>query len=308
MILTTRHAKRMSGKTRDRAMGILERCSRSSGRRLTGSVLAAGLLFAIGGPAIGAEPGVQGKVEWLQMDGGKLKAEVFESPGASVKPVLIIVLHGDAPFSNPSYQYTFAGRVATHGDRIAAAILRPGYTDKSGDVSDGVRGEATGDNYTPDRLAMIVAGIRQLQNEYKPRATMLVGHSGGAAISADILALNPGLAQAALLVSCPCDLGPWRDHMKEVHPSPIWDLPISSFSPLDLTSKVDATVRVRMIVGADDHIAPPRFTQSYANSLLARGIDVQVTQLPGKDHDILLEPDVEEALDRLATSITPEHK
>jgi predicted esterase len=305
MILATRHAKLLSEKKSDRAVRTLKRFFWSSRKRPIFHILTGSLLLAMGAAAIGAEKSVQGKIEWLQTDGGRLKTQVFESPDVDVKPVLIIVLHGDAPFTNPSYQYTFAARVAAHGDRIAAAILRPGYADRSGDVSDGVRGEATGDNYTADRIAMIVAAIQSLQREFKPRATVLVGHSGGAAISADILALSPELAQAALLVSCPCDVGPWREHMKEVHPAPIWDLPISSLSPLDLTSKLAATVRIRTIVGVDDHTAPPRFTQSYADRLLARGIDVQTIQLPGKDHDILLEPDVENALDRLVASITP---
>ena len=93
--------------------------------------------------------------------------------------------------------------------------------------------------------------------------------------------------------------------MKEVHPAPVWDQPVTSLSPLDLASKVLATVRVRMIVGADDHVAPPRFTQSYADRLAAQGIDVQSIHLPGKGHDILLEPDVETALERLVTIIAP---
>jgi predicted esterase len=219
--------------------------------------------------------------------------------------VLIVVLHGDAPFNKPDYQYAFAERAASHGDFIAAAILRPGYSDPSGDTSDGIRGQTSGDNYTADRIAMIVAAIHDLQSEYNPRATVLVGHSGGAAIAADILGLQPKLAAAALLLSCPCDVGAWRKHMKEVQLAPVWDQPVESLSPLDLAAQVPTSTRIRMMVGSDDHVAPPKFTQVYADRLAARGVDVQVTQLPGKNHEILLEPDVETALERLVASIAP---
>jgi pimeloyl-ACP methyl ester carboxylesterase len=42
-----------------------------------------------------------------------------------------------------------------------------------------------------------------MRNAYHPRTTLIVGHSGGSAIAADLIALRPELAGAALLVSCP---------------------------------------------------------------------------------------------------------
>src|ERR1700743_444021 len=43
---------------------------------------------------------------------------------------LVVVLHGDAPFVNPRYQYAFSSDVAeaAPGTRVAA-LLRPGYGD-----------------------------------------------------------------------------------------------------------------------------------------------------------------------------------
>lgn len=283
----------------------------SSGKgmvRLVGSALVGMVLLAATTSAgVGADPtDVQGKTEWLQTDAGRLKARVFLRASVSTAPMLIVVLHGDAPFNKPDYQYAFAERAASHGDLIAAAILRPGYSDPSGDTSDGIRGQTSGDNYTADRIAMIVAAIHDLQSEYNPRATVLVGHSGGAAIAADILGLQPKLAVAALLLSCPCDVGAWRKHMKEVQLAPVWDQPVESLSPLDLAAQVPTSTRIRMMVGTDDHVTPPKFTQVYADRLAARGVDVRVTHLPGKDHEILLEPDVETALERLVASIAPE--
>lgn len=254
---------------------------------LSGALL---LASAIGG-AIAVEPTTaQDKTEWLRTDTGRLKARIFSSSTASASPLLVVVLHGDAPFNKPDYQYAFARRAAAHGDLVAAAILRPGYTDPAGDTSDGMRGQATGDNYTADRVAMIVAAIQALQSEYHPRASVMVGHSGGAAMAADILAVAPTLADGALLLSCPCDVPRWRANMKEVHPAPVWDQPVSSLSPLELAPGVSTAAHIRMMVGAEDEIAPPPFTERYANRLAARGIDVQVTVIPSKGHEFFWSP------------------
>lgn len=150
---------------------------------------------------------------------------------------------------------------------------------------------------------MIDAAIRDLKKEYIPRVTILVGHSGGAAIAADILAIDPELAQAALLVSCPCDVGPWRNHMKVVHPSPLWDQPVESLSPLSVASQVSKEAHIRMIVGDNDQVVPPQFTKTYADRLATRGVDVRVLQIPGKTHNILLEPEVETELEQLEASV-----
>jgi pimeloyl-ACP methyl ester carboxylesterase len=209
---------------------------------------------------------------------------------------LVIVLHGDAPRTNPGYQYEFAAQAGKQDDVIAAAILRPGYTDSLGDTSAGVRGMTTGDNYTRDRLAMIATAIRALKAEYEPRQTILLGHSGGAALSADLLALYPDLADKALLASCPCDLEPWRQHMKTVAPTPLWDQPVDSVSPLSVAAKVPVRDKVVMMVGAADNVAPPGLTRAYAAALRRNGVQVQLVELPGRDHEILLDPAVQSAL------------
>ena len=108
------------------------------------------------------------------------------------------------------------------------------------------------------------------------------------------------LAKVALLVSCPCDLGAWRVHMKALqHGDPIWDRLVASLSSLDLAPRVPKGDKVRMMVGLADEVAPPDLTQRYAAALAGRGVDVEVTQLPGKDHEIFLEPEVQAALKAL---------
>lgn len=274
-------------------------------RGVLGAALSLSLLAT---PVLAASVEIGGVTEWQAVPGGKLKAQVYVGPQVSAHPVLVVVLHGDAPFAKPRYQYDFARQAATSGDVVAAAILRPGYTDAVGDTSSGVHGLTTGDNYTRDRIEMIAAAIRGLRDAHSARAVVLVGHSGGAALAADLLALHPELAKVALLVSCPCDLGAWRAHMKALqHGDPIWDRPVASLSSLDLAPRVPKGDKVRMMVGSADEVAPPDLTQRYAAALAGRGVDVEITQLPGKDHEIFLEPEVQAALKALLAAQSSTH-
>jgi pimeloyl-ACP methyl ester carboxylesterase len=120
---------------------------------------------------------------------------------------------------------------------------------------------------------------------------VLVGHSGGAAIVANILGRHPDLADAALLVACGCDPEAWRARMRVQQPSPIWDAPNPSLMPLSLAGGVTPGTRVRLLVGEEDDVAPPQDSRRYAAALEAREIDVRVTVAPGLGHNILMTPD-----------------
>ena len=177
--------------------------------------------------------------------------------------------------------------------------MRRGYTDGAGDRSDGDMGLTTRDNYTASVVDTVAEIIRQLKQKFHAIRTVIAGHSGGAAIGPDLLARWPALVNAAMLVSCPCDVAAWRKHMLEVQKDPIWLAPVKSLSPIDLAGKVLRTVRVRMLVGGDDPVAPPELSRRYAEALRRQGGDVSLTILPGLKHNILLEPVVLDALKAL---------
>ncbi len=240
---------------------------------------------------------------WATTALGRLKARVYPASQPGIHPVLIVVLHGDAPFSTPTYQYRFAQlAAAVNNGVVVAAVLRPGYFDGES-RSDGTRGRTTGDNYTPEVVDAVDQAIGQLREKYQPGRIVLVGHSGGAAISADLLGRHPETADAALLVSCPCDVAAWRRHMKARQGSEIWDAPVTSLSPMDLVPSVSPSARVWMVVGAEDHIAPPALTNEYAAALRAHGVKVDVVILPGLAHDILLEGATFDALHGLLAQL-----
>lgn len=252
-------------------------------------------------------PSDAGRTEWVTIPAGHLKLRVYQSEQPGTHPVLVLVLHGDFPQPPPAYQYEFAHRVAAQGAGVVAAgVLRPGYSDPSGDASSGVLGNWVGDNYTAAVIDAVAEAVEQLRRESSARAVILVGHSGGAAIVGDLIGRHPGLAQGALLVGCPCDVPAWRAYMKGRRPpkqAAIWEGPVPSLSPVALAKSVAPTTRVRLVVGSADDAAPPRFSQEYVDALARHGVEAQLSIEPGLGHDILLEPAVMSELRSLITEL-----
>jgi pimeloyl-ACP methyl ester carboxylesterase len=228
--------------------------------------------------------------DWVRGGTECLRIRTYRSATGAAHPDLVVVLHGDAPFEAPSYQYAAARIIAGRTDSVVAiGLLRPGYTDAEGFRSSGVRGHTVGDNYTPEVVDAIAAAIGALRDAYHPAHIVLVGHSGGAAIAADMLGRHPSRLDGAVLVSCPCDLATWRRHMMSMQWSPIWLLPIRSLSPEALARTVDPRATVAVVVGGRDTLAPPAISHGYAAQLEARGVRVTLTEIPGAPHNILLD-------------------
>src|SRR5262249_24774877 len=154
-----------------------------------------------------------------------------------------------------------------------------GYTDDSGNRSSGVSGRWVGDNYTIQVVDAIAAAIDTLRHTLHPGHVILVGHSGGAAITADLIGRHPRLVDAAVLVSCPCDLARFRHHIFDLQHQPIWWMPVRSLSPMELAGEVDPSTVVKVIVGDSDNVAPPEYSRAYAARLEQQHIPVNVVKL-----------------------------
>jgi len=234
-----------------------------------------------------------GVTRWIEVPEGRLKTRIYTGNATSQSPILVLVLHGDLPDPPPSYQYEFARAVtdrtrkAIATDVVAAGVLRPGYRDPTGDRSSGDMGGAVADNYTPEVIDAVLRAARELAKVYNARATILVGHSGGAAITADLLGRHPGVAQGAVLIGCGCDPPAWRKKRRAQTGNPVFDGATRSLLPLDLAQAVAPKTIVRLIVGKDDDVAPPAYSLAYAMALRKHGIDVSVEVLPGLGHNIL---------------------
>ncbi|HEY4215185.1 MAG TPA: prolyl oligopeptidase family serine peptidase [Steroidobacteraceae bacterium] len=274
-------------------------------------------------PATDITSGRNGERLWVEVPGGRLRAQAYRSQGLSEHPTLIVVLHGDLFDPAPSYQYAFAQAVAQGADApvlpeavrtrlegiapqkdvIAVGILRPGYVDGSGDRSDGDRGTATLDNYTPEAVDAISSAIGRLKAQYSAARVILVGRSGGAAISADILGRHPEIADGALLVACGCDPDGIRTDMSKTRPLPAWKGPTRSLKPLELVHSIRTDVKVRMVVGEADDTAPVKYSRAYVAALQNRGVTVHLTIAPALGHNILLRSVVFEELAALLQEV-----
>ena len=99
-------------------------------------------------------------------------------------------------------------------------------------------------------------------------------------------------------MSCPCDVPAFRLHMLFKQLSPGWLIPTRSLSPMNRAAAL-ADDDIAMVVGGDDDVAPERFSQAFAAAARRAGARVALQVLPGKSHNILLEPPVLAALGRL---------
>jgi pimeloyl-ACP methyl ester carboxylesterase len=243
------------------------------------------------GPTQGQSAAVTGHVVSYGAPGRRISGRVYTSKHVSAHPRLIVVVHGDAPEHNPTYQYGFAQTAADElDDTVVLAILRPGYRDDSGARSDGDRGLSTGDNYTADAADRVRAAIDQAALAFHPRQVVLVGHSGGAALVVIMLAQQPGLAPQALIASCPCDLPAWRLHMAFRTFNPLFLLPVRSVSPLAQVTALSPRLKLRVVVGERDKVAPPSLSRRFVAAAHKRGLDAQLTIVPGADHEVLQNP------------------
>jgi predicted esterase len=244
----------------------------------------------------------------VRVQGGRwlLAGRAYESAKLSTHPHLIVVIHGDAPSANPSYQYVFADHAAAAlDDVVGVGVLRPGYQDGMGGQSEGDRGFALADNYTLDDIASVASAAKALMVRYHAADLTLVGHSGGSTIAADILALFPRVARGALLVSCPCDVPVFRWGMMKHQWNPLWLIPVRAVSPQDHAEQIPRDTIVRMVVGSVDPVTPPSLTFAFARRLEANGGNVQVRVLKDLGHEILLQPVVLQQLRSLMNEAPP---
>lgn len=235
---------------------------------------------------------------WLAAGPECLRIETYRSVDVTAEPRLVVAIHGDSPEAPPSYQYQWAKAVAAENTNVVVVgLLRPGYRDGTA-YSTGERGKTTGDNYTRRVIDAIAAGIAHLAQDHHASRVLIAGHSGGAAIAADVLSLHPTVAEGAVLVSCPCDVARWREHMRQSRGGDVWREAVTSISPRDVTDGINSRARITIVVGDRDDVVPPDIGAQYYEQLRTRGVDAVLIHVPGVGHDIFFEPAVRDAVRR----------
>ncbi|GAA4764367.1 hypothetical protein GCM10023219_06230 [Stakelama sediminis] len=234
-----------------------------------------------------------------------LYAQRTGDTAASRVKTLVVILPGDGTADKRTDPADFAAQVTkTIPDSAVLTILRPGYADQEGNRSPGERGDGSGDNYTRDRINLVGETIAAWRTRMPHAKVIVVGVNGGAAIAADLAGIESGIIDGMVLLSCPCTLPEWRRHMAKQTGAPEWSAPVESLDPLQTAGGVAADMRAAILVGADDTIAPRRFSGPYAEALALRGIATDYHILPNRGHRLLNDPETLKATERLAAALT----
>lgn len=216
--------------------------------------------------------------EWLRAGRLCLGVETFGADNVSPRPQLVVMIHGDSSQGGPvDYFYPIAKQVAAEPDVVAVALLRPGYSDGAGKVSDG-RNWGRVDLYTPENIDAVAAALRDLKTQYKARRLIVLGHSGGAVTTAIVIGRHPGLIDVAMLISCPCDIVKWN---QMIHRAAF----TRSLLPMAYLDRVAPATDVVAMTGRDDGWTAPATVTGYVDGLKARGVDASFIPLPVNNHD-----------------------
>lgn len=195
--------------------------------------------------------------------------------------VMMVWLHGDVSSGGPAnYHFRMAEKAAqefSSAKTLSVAIVRPGYPDGDGNTSTVSWSQGgRSDHYTKENVTEVATAIAHLRKRFNPKKIIVIGHSGGAATTANILGLQPSLIDNAVLVSCPCDLVSWRVGRKA------WG---RSENPIELASNVSSSVKVIAITGEKDDNTSTDLAIRYIDKLKGKKIDATFKSLPDETHN-----------------------
>ncbi|MBF0169372.1 MAG: alpha/beta hydrolase [Alphaproteobacteria bacterium] len=210
-----------------------------------------------------------------------LLIRTYGKKGETGPRTLYVLLHGNHSDGSPgTSMYRVAKPLAEQAsaNSVAVAILRPGYNDDEGNFSTGERSRI--DNWTAPVIDAIADAIARLKDFHKPDRLVLIGHSGGSAVTGVILGRHPGLADAALLIGCVCDVQTWRVGRS----SGTW----FSESPSTYIERIPKTARIIVLAGGGDTVTLPSLSQSYVDRLKASGIETELLLDDSRSHTSIL--------------------
>ncbi len=194
---------------------------------------------------------------------------------------MVVWLHGDVSSGGPAnYHFRIAQEAAAQvatANVLSVALVRPGYPDGSGESSSAsFSNSGRADHYTKDNLTDVGTAIERLRARFKPKTVIAVGHSGGAATTAVLLGMKPGLIDAAILVACPCDIATWRSGRRE------WS---RSENPIKWVGQINPPTKVIALTGSRDDNTSPELARMYIDALRARGVDASFAVVPDQTHN-----------------------
>jgi len=207
------------------------------------------------------------------------------------KKKLVIFIHGDQLEKKVYYFDQFASKFTTTNS-LVISITRPGWINKHNNKSDGKKNTNYGDNYIPkDDVDPIYRTIKKLKKKYKIDQTLIIGHSGGAAVTGILIGRFPKLIHEAVLISCPCIVPPWRknffDRLEEKTNKKLCMPKFKSHSPHEYIKKINPNLKIHIFVGTRDKNTLPIYSINYNNLLKKNFKKSQLFFIKG-DHTSIL--------------------
>ena len=222
-------------------------------------------------------------LNWVTGDHLCFAIKTFMPEGKVARPILRVYLHGDVSRGGPgSYMYGYAARSHRYAADsspgiVAVAMLRPAYYDKEGRQSTPARSARRRASKFPEDVDTIASAVRALSTHHNASRVILIGHSGGAQIASVILGRYPGLADAALLVSSPCDERALRIHHNKRTNT-------RNLNPMDYVDKIPRKTKIIAMTGSRDNNTLSRFCEPYVARLKARGVSARLEIVEGAGH------------------------
>ncbi len=215
--------------------------------------------------------------EWV--GGGGECLSVITENSMTEPAALVVFIHGDVSKGGPSdYLAKRMGRVnPAQNQLVAVAIMRPGYMDSESNKSSG-SDSGRRDHYSKHNIVAVAEAIEKLKRKYQPRVTVIVGHSGGAAIAGVIAGMFPELAERYVLGACPCDVVKWRKSRGRS----AWR---NSLSPSDYAGSVRKETHIVAVSGGEDNNTSAELIEGYIQLLKNHGVNASHLTLPGISHN-----------------------
>ena len=215
-------------------------------------------------------------VTFVQGERHCLAIETFSSAGRA--DTLVVTLHGALSRGGTAdYMVRFAREVSALGVNTVA-MMHPGYTGAERTSSGrAARDRHRDDLYRDREIDSIASALEELKTHHGAKRLILVGHSLGSIISGVILGRHPDLADAALLVACPCDLDRWRrSHGRQ-------RLRFAQ-SPHRYLKKIAPDTKIVALTGSEDDNTRPNNAENYIAKARKRELDAKFVLVQGAGH------------------------
>ncbi len=180
---------------------------------------------------------------------------------------IVFFIHGDQIEPKVTYFDDFVSNFS-FDEVVLISITRPGWVNNKNNKSDGKKNISNGDNYIPNiDVDPIYRAIKKIKNKFNSKEIIIVGHSGGAAITGILFGRFKNIVNEAILISCPCIVPLWRKSYAAQlflkNKKRICMPKYKSKSPHEYVKKIDSKIKINIFVGEDDKNTLPLFSHQY---------------------------------------------